>query len=220
MNERSFILISEGFLMQKNATRRGAETRSTIIQTAHDLFIQQGYHGTSMRQIASQAGLALGGLYNHFESKESVFEAVFIEYHPYHQVLPLLLDVQGDSIEQRVRFAAQQMVDVIDRRPDFLNLMFIEVVEFRSAHASQVFNVVLPQGAEVARRIVGDQPDRIRDIPVPMLIRSFLGLFFSYFLTELIFVSAAPQEFIEDAMGHMVDIYLHGVLKEQGEQKT
>ena len=53
---------------------RGERTRAEIIQAAHDLFIQQGYHGTSMRQIAGQAGIALGGLYNHFESKEACIQ--------------------------------------------------------------------------------------------------------------------------------------------------
>ena len=59
---------------------RGEQTRNAILQAAHDLFVQQGYHGTSMRQIAKQAGLALGGLYNHFASKEDVFQAATISF--------------------------------------------------------------------------------------------------------------------------------------------
>ena len=75
--------------MAEQIQRRGEQTRQAIIQAAHDLFLQQGYHGTSMRQIARNAEIALGGLYNHFASKEEVFEAVFLEYHPYHEVIPL-----------------------------------------------------------------------------------------------------------------------------------
>lgn len=191
---------------------RGEQTRETIIRAAHSLFIQQGYHGTSMRQIANDAGVALGSLYNHFESKENVFESVFLEYHPYHQVLPLLMDVKGQSIEERVRFAANQMVEVINERPDFLNLMFIEVVEFRSYHAKQLFSIILPRGIQVAHHIVRGQEHRIKVIPDAMLVRSFLGLFFSYYLTEILFAHAAPQEFHNNAMEYLVDIYLHGVL--------
>jgi AcrR family transcriptional regulator len=55
--------------MSDESLSRGERTRETILDAARQLFIQQGYHGTSMRQIASQAGIALGSLYNHFPNK-------------------------------------------------------------------------------------------------------------------------------------------------------
>jgi hypothetical protein len=45
--------------------------------------MEQGYHATSMRQIAERADLALGGIYNHFASKEDIFEAIIMDKHPY-----------------------------------------------------------------------------------------------------------------------------------------
>ena len=45
---------------------KGEHTRGSIINAAHSLFANQGYAATSMRQIAEEAGLALGGIYNHF----------------------------------------------------------------------------------------------------------------------------------------------------------
>ena len=89
--------------MPDERLRRGEQTRNNIIQAAHDLFIRQGYHGTSMRQIARDAGIALGGLYNHFESKQQVFKEVFLEYHPYRDVIPAMLDAQGETAEQVLR---------------------------------------------------------------------------------------------------------------------
>lgn len=199
--------------MPKDPLPRSEQTREAIVQAAHNLFIQQGYHGTSMRQIAGDAGIALGSLYNHFNGKENVFEAVFLEYHPYHQVLPLLMDVRGKTIEERVRYAAHQMVKAVDERPDFLNLFFIEVVEFRSEHAKQLFSIILPRAIEIAHKIINDQEHRIKAIPDAMLVRSFLGLFFSYYLTEILFAYAAPDEFRINAMEYLVNIYLHGILE-------
>ena len=101
MNVRSFNCY--GKIMSEANFHRGEHTRTEIIRAAHNLFIKQGYHGTSMRQIASQADIALGGLYNHFEGKEDVFRAVFLEYHPYHEVVPALLAAKGETVEQFVR---------------------------------------------------------------------------------------------------------------------
>jgi AcrR family transcriptional regulator len=55
--------------MGKQTVTQGGRTKSEITHVAYRLFLEQGYHGTSMRQIAQKSGIALGGIYNHFESK-------------------------------------------------------------------------------------------------------------------------------------------------------
>jgi AcrR family transcriptional regulator len=57
--------------------------------------MEQGYHATSMRQIADRAGLALGGIYNHFKSKDEIFEAIIVDKHPYKKILPIILERRG-----------------------------------------------------------------------------------------------------------------------------
>ena len=199
--------------MTPEPSSRGEQTANAILQAAHDLFVEQGYHGTSMRQIASQAEIALGGLYNHFPSKEAVFEEVFFAYHPYHEVLPYIQQAQGATVEEVLRDAASRMVEAVRGRPDFLNLMFIEMVEMKSVHAQKLINTFYPIGLEIVGRLMQAEPGQLRPIPPPMLVRTFLGLFFAYFLTEIVFATAGPAEFRQEAMEHFVDIYLHGILK-------
>jgi len=193
-------------------TTRGELTRAAILQAAHDLFIKQGYHGTSMRQIARSAHLALGGLYNYFSSKEQVFEAVFKAYHPYHEVLPLIASAQGSNLEQMVQNAFQHMVQAIEDRPGFLNLMFIEAVEFKSTHTRQLFATLFPQGMQIIQHLTTSFPEQMRPLSAPMVVRTFLGLFLGYYLTQTALASASPIEFTQDAKQQFVDIYLHGIL--------
>ncbi|NWG35568.1 MAG: helix-turn-helix transcriptional regulator, partial [Chloroflexi bacterium] len=75
--------------MPEETLTKGERTRLTIENAAIALFMEQGYHATSMRQIAERAGLALGGIYNHFASKDEIFEAIIIDQHPYRKILPL-----------------------------------------------------------------------------------------------------------------------------------
>lgn len=49
-----------------------ARTRERLIETATRLFVGQGYGGTSIRDIAEQAGYSQGAFYSNFESKESL----------------------------------------------------------------------------------------------------------------------------------------------------
>lgn len=47
-----------------------------IVEAAVTCFLEKGYHQTGVRDIARQAGISLGNLYNHFKGKEAVL--VFI----------------------------------------------------------------------------------------------------------------------------------------------
>jgi AcrR family transcriptional regulator len=55
---------------------KGARTARRIMDVAEDLFATQGYDGTSLRQIAEGAAIKEPGLYNHFGSKQALYEAV------------------------------------------------------------------------------------------------------------------------------------------------
>jgi AcrR family transcriptional regulator len=213
MNERSFIV--KGPDMSEQSQKRGEQTRLAIIQAAHDLFVQQGYHGTSMRQIAGNAKIALGGLYNHFASKEQVFEAVFLEYHPYREVIPAILAAPVETIEQFANDTIHRMLSAFHGQPEFLNLMFIEVVEFKSIHTQQLFITLMPQLNHILQKVIDMNMDRLRPIPAPMLLRVYFGQFFGYLLTEIVLSAQAPEEFQEGAVDYFIDIFLHGVLREK-----
>jgi len=65
----------------RNGTRRGPYAKSShqrdrIIELALDYFGQQGYHGTSMREIARGTGLSQAGLLYHFPTKTDLLTAV------------------------------------------------------------------------------------------------------------------------------------------------
>lgn len=198
--------------MPEEQLSRGEQTRNKVIQVAHDLFVQQGYHGTSMRQIAKGSGIALGGLYNHFASKEEVFKAVFLEYHPYHEVLPRILDAQGETVEEFVRDAFTRILQAVDNRPDYMNLMFIEVVEFDSQHTHELFANNLPRIMPAMHRLLQTSPSESRPIPEMIFLRTFFGFVFGYLLTDIVLGPQLPDGFREDAEKYFVDIYLNGIL--------
>ncbi|MFN2199430.1 MAG: TetR/AcrR family transcriptional regulator [Anaerolineales bacterium] len=203
--------------MQTPSSQAVETTRDDILEAAHDLFVSQGYHGTSMRQIAAAAGVAVGGIYNHFENKEAIFQAVFAKYHPYHEIIPALEQAQGERLEDFVRDAATRMVTALASRPEFINLVFIEIVEFNSKHIGQIFQDVYPKIQKNLLRMAKDDP-RLRPIPIPLLVRYFISLFFSYYIAEKILEGTpTPLAFRSGAMDKFVDIFLHGIIVEQPE---
>lgn len=195
-----------------NNPTQAVNTSEEILRAAHDLFVRQGYHGTSMRQIASRAGIALGGIYNHFPSKEAIFREVFLQAHPYREVLPALSEAADQGFEGLVQAAAARMVTALEHQPDFINLVLIEIVEFNSRHLGEIFLSVYPQVLEGMQQLQADGD--LRPIPLPILMRFFIGLFFSYYMTDKMLVGInMPPAFTENAMQHFMDVFLHGILK-------
>jgi len=211
MNERSFIF---GENMIKEKLRKGEATRIRIEDAAFELFMEQGYHATSMRQIADRAGLAFGGIYNHFSSKEDIFEGIVLDKHPYRQILPLILAAEGNTAEEFVHNAAQAMVSELGKRPDFLKLMFIEIVEFNGQHVNLLIREVAPKILPVFERLVKVRKN-LRPLHPAILLRSFLGMFFSYYITEIFLSGSVIAKLMpKDSFEQFVDIYLHGIIKE------
>lgn len=52
---------------------RGTDRYQTILQAAADLFAENGYKATSIRDIGNRVGLLGGSLYHHIKSKEALF---------------------------------------------------------------------------------------------------------------------------------------------------
>jgi AcrR family transcriptional regulator len=63
--------------MATQSERREA-TRGAIVDAARELFVQNGFEGTSVTDILELAGVSRGALYHHFAAKEDVFAAVFV----------------------------------------------------------------------------------------------------------------------------------------------
>ena len=55
--------------------------KERIIETASDLFYNQGYNQTGINQIIDQAGVAKASMYQHFRSKEDIAVAYLIARH-------------------------------------------------------------------------------------------------------------------------------------------
>lgn len=200
--------------MTEDTPSKGERTRQAIGEAAYELFLEQGYSATSMRRIAEQAGLALGGIYNHFSSKEEIFEAIILDKHPYKQILPVILSAPGDTLSEFVYNSAHTLVEELGKRPDFIRLMFIEIVEFNSKHMPTFFDEIFPEFLPLVKRFQAPNGD-LRSIPPPLLLRAFLGMFFSFYMTELITENMDIPEMHENALDGFIEIFLHGILVEK-----
>src|ERR687883_607639 len=57
--------------------RAGGDKREAIMTAALELFVERGFYGTAVPEIADRAGVGAGTIYRYFESKEALVNAIY-----------------------------------------------------------------------------------------------------------------------------------------------
>lgn len=85
------------------ATAKAEETRDQILDTALRLFRERGFDETTMRDIASEAGVATGAAYYYFHSKEDLVMAFYERTaEEAREILPPAIEKSSD-LRKRLR---------------------------------------------------------------------------------------------------------------------
>ena len=113
--------------MAKRTADDAAKTRAAILLHAKQLFAEQGYAGTSAREISAAAGVTVGAMFHHFNSKLALFQQVFED-------LELAMDAQAkaasrpeqglDALETFLA-GVRISLDFAEQR-DFHRIVFVE----------------------------------------------------------------------------------------------
>jgi AcrR family transcriptional regulator len=61
---------------EPRGARRKRETRSRLLEAALELMAERGMEGVAINEITEAADVGFGSFYNHFESKEAIYDAV------------------------------------------------------------------------------------------------------------------------------------------------
>ena len=115
---------SLGKTPRTSKTTKGEQTRTRILDAALELFKEQGYEETTMREVAERAGVALGNAYYYFSGKESLLEAYYGTIHREHMALALpLLEKQRD-LKKRLLGVLEAQLEVMEPYHRFSALLF------------------------------------------------------------------------------------------------
>jgi AcrR family transcriptional regulator len=135
------------------------DTRTRIMETALDLFVEQGYQRTSMREVAERLGITKAAVFYHFPSKAHLLAALS---EPLTEDLEeVIKDVSyrdassGDP--ERARWAMiEGVLDTYFRHRGLLRVLMQDLTLLGSDHAFQRFVGLLRRVHEI---VAGPSPD-------------------------------------------------------------
>lgn len=120
--------------MVKKQDREG--TAELILAAATRVFVQHGYHGTSMSAITRAAGINKALIFYYFESKEGLFDAVVKRVYALQtDALSRVSLASGLSPRERVHALIDYYWNFMERHPEVLRLSLHEVARPDGRHA-------------------------------------------------------------------------------------
>jgi TetR/AcrR family transcriptional regulator, cholesterol catabolism regulator len=137
----------------------GSATRSRILQIALTLMAQRGVDGTSMRDLASAAGLNVASLYHYFPSKRDLLEAVLVEHGFLPVATPRLDPREYDNIDSPL---AQLLADILVSMfevEDFVRLMVGEAIRAETTARAVGLDLFTTFQSSIEQWITKNRPD-------------------------------------------------------------
>ncbi len=184
-------------------TVQSSDTKQRILDVALDLFTEQGYDGTSLREIAEQLGVTKAAIYYHFESKEDILMALHMRLHDFGKDAlvrigeapvtlalweELLDDIVGEMLGQRKIFLMHE------RNQASLEKLHREDHDAEHEDIQNQFRRVL------------------EDIRVPLRDRVRMSASFGVIFSSLFLAGDAFESTTNEELGEMLRDILHDVL--------
>ena len=110
--------------IKPRVTSRAEDTRRKIYEAAMELFREKGFEETTMRDIAAKAGVALGGAYYYFSSKDAIVLAFYREMQ--ETSTPLVGGALTDKkkLKERIRAVLDQRLKLLAPNRKFCAALF------------------------------------------------------------------------------------------------
>jgi AcrR family transcriptional regulator len=190
-------------------------TRDLILDTAERLFAARGAEGVALRDLAREMGLTAPSLYNHFPSKQALYDAVL------ERGLRPIVEIVGEAWHpgalrpDRVRARIEELIAHLTVHPHLGRLLQRALLDDSGHFHALVERWLSPlyrQGLTVIRETAGGagwEPEE-----VPYLAIGLFGVVFSYFINVAALESfaawtgdpmspralALQQRFLEEAL--------------------
>ena len=117
------------------------DTKERILAAALEMFSQNGYPETTIRELSASLGLVKSGVYKHFESKEAIWNALLdqmIAYYADHFGSAEHLPPVPDSLEGLVTMTMQMVNFTVHDEKVIMTRKVLTLEQFRDVRAREL----------------------------------------------------------------------------------
>jgi AcrR family transcriptional regulator len=185
--------------------------RNTILETAKNLFIEHGYHGLSMREIAEGVGVSKAALYYHFKDKEELFVEILNDNLEKMGSAITAIQVRPVSCSEKIKSFIEYVLNQPAEQRSIIRLGTQEIVQL-SAESRKLFDATYHAkftGKVQEIILCGMQSGEFKDLDPEITTWALLGLLYPYLYPKHFgFTPLDPGK-----IQQIVDIFMTGIKK-------
>ena len=147
------------------------------------LFRARGYHGVGLREIADEAGVSLGNVYNYYAGKEELFQSLLARLHAAFSApdTPLGRYLATCRLPDDIDRLGAVVGQMVAAHADYLTLIYVDTAEFQGRHVRAFYAGL----AARFRAALGPRAGQTVDGVDPVLVFTAAYMqFFNYFIVE------------------------------------
>jgi AcrR family transcriptional regulator len=183
--------------------------KEQILASATQLFIEHGYYGLSMRQIAESVGVTKAALYYHFKDKEALFLAILETYLEKIEIIIEDIEADSGSCRERIGMLVEHVLNQPADQRAVIRLASQEMLHL-SAESRQSFGEVYHQrfiDRIQAMLEAGIREGELRPVDAKVATWSLLGMMYPYFYP----VHSADVSLSPESIDQLVALFLDGI---------
>lgn len=164
------------------------EKTAAILDGATQVFLQEGYAGTTMDRVAAASGVSKATIYSHFQDKERLFNALMeqmVREMEWAQCVQELRQASSDMPEQVLRRLANDMLDNCIHNPD--RITFIRLVMGESGRFPELGRAFVLHADKPALDAITHYLGSCSELNLPnpaATARIFMGTLIFYLITQ------------------------------------
>lgn len=214
--------INEAAAAVQTGRMSGDERRSQILQIAIELFSQNGFRGTTTKEIARAAGVSEAMVFRHFATKNELYHAI-LDYKAcegkFANPLEAMQGAMASKDDAKVFYQLiRNALNKHEKDPQFMRLLFHSVLEGHELAEMFIERNIVPIYGLLSDYISRRQAEgAIRpDIKPRVIVRACLGMMIHHALHNSLWDKKRKILDIsnEEAARTFSEILLHGILKE------
>ena len=117
------------------------DNKERILEAALEMFSQNGYTGTNIRELSASLGLVKSGVYKHFESKEAIWNALLdqmIAYYGEHFGSPEHLPPVPDSLDELTQLTMRMVNITVHDEKIIMTRKVLTLEQYRDVRAREL----------------------------------------------------------------------------------